>query len=141
LVKDNIDTLLLEAGMMNKDDAYFQQLKGAADKQVVEVNFERNGDMQMPIDFTILTKDSQLFKYIIPNTYFVKPHAADITVLPVWKGWGVLNPTYTAQVVLPNDVKVKNVIIDPSYRLADVNQLDNSLRFPVYASFDNFKRD
>ncbi len=140
-VKNKIDTSLLHVQMMNSDDSYLQQLKQASDKQIVEVNFERNGEMQMPIDFTILTKDSQQFKYIIPNTYFVKSHAADVTVLPVWKGWGMLNPTYSAQVVLPKNVKVKDVIIDPSYRLADVNQLDNSLRFPVYASFDNFKRD
>lgn len=110
--------------------------KGNAD--TMSVFFHRLGEMQMPIDFTVITKDSSVYRYHIPNTYFVKK--TDATVLPVWKGWGILNPGYEAKIQLPAGKKIKNIIIDPSYRLADVNQLDNSLKMPVRFTFDNGQR-
>lgn len=91
------------------------------------IDFLRRGDMQMPIDFTIYGKDSgQVFSYIIPNTYFVKSHDTNTTVLPAWKGWSILNKTYQADVYLPLHVKIDRIEIDPSHRLADVYHLDNS---------------
>lgn len=101
-----------------------------------EIKFSRNGEMQMPIDFTVYTKDSS-FKFYIPNTYFQKK--TDATILPMWKGWGLLNETYKAKIILPPNSKIKNVQIDPTYRLADVNQLDNSLHQPTTFVFDNLK--
>lgn len=115
--------------------------KAGNDSIKYTITFKRKGEMQMPLDFAIVTQDSQVFNYIIPNTYFVKAHSQNTTVLPTWKGWGVLNPTYTAEVFLPKTVKIKNVQIDPTYRLADINQLDNSSEFPVYFSLDNLKAD
>lgn len=111
------------------------------DSTLYEIEFMRRGSMQMPIDFTIYTKDSQQFKYIIPNTYFVKQHDATTKVLPVWKGWGLLNKEYEATVLLPKNLKIKNVQIDPTYRLADINQLNNSTKCPIYFSLDDLKRD
>ncbi len=99
-----------------------------------KINFERIGDMQMPLDFTVKTKDSS-YKFIIPNTYFAKQ--SDAEILPVWKGWGILNPTYTAKITLPENSKIENVIIDPTYRLADINQLNNSLKCPTLFTFDH----
>jgi hypothetical protein len=115
--------------------------KAGNDSTEYSITFKRNGEMQMPIDFSVITKDSQVYNYIIPNTYFVKEHNARTTVLPTWKGWGVLNEKYTAEVYLPKNAKIKNVQIDPTYRLADINQLDNSSEFPVYFSLDNLKAD
>ena len=67
--------------------------------------------MQMPVDFTVYTKDSS-YQYIIPNTYFAKKTNA--TILPAWKGWGILNETYTAKITLPAGSKITNIQIDPS---------------------------
>ncbi|MES2779000.1 MAG: M1 family metallopeptidase [Bacteroidota bacterium] len=106
-----------------------------------EIEFKRKGAMQMPLDFTIYTKDSQQFKYLIPNTYFVKPYDAQTKVLPIWRGWGILNEEYEAKVFLPKGLKIKNVQIDPTYRLADINQLNNSTKCPIYFSLDDLKRD
>ncbi len=104
----------------------------------IEIEFLRKGSMQMPLDFTVITKDSTVLRYHIPNTYFTKK--TDATVLPVWKGWGVLNVTYTAKIALPAGKKLKNVIIDPSCRLADVYQMDNSLKAPISFGFDNGRK-
>jgi hypothetical protein len=101
------------------------------------ITFERRGEMQMPLDFTIKTKDSS-YQYIIPNTYFYKKTKA--TILPVWKGWGKLNPTYEANITLAPGEKIKDVMIDPSYRLADIYQLDNSLKMPYRFTFDKGKK-
>lgn len=105
-------------------------------KDSAEIKFYRKSEMQMPIDFTVYTKDSS-FKFYIPNTYFQKK--TDATILPMWKGWGLLNKEYTAQIYLPKNSKINDVKIDPTYRLADVNQLDNSWDFPYTFSFDNLK--
>ncbi|MFN5026182.1 MAG: M1 family metallopeptidase [Bacteroidota bacterium] len=105
-------------------------------KDSLLIKFERTGEMQMPIDFTVLTKDGKRHNYIIPNTYFVKK--TDATILPVWRGWGMLNPTYSVKVKL--DGRVKNVLIDTTYRLADVYQLDNSYKTPVRLQLDKGKR-
>jgi aminopeptidase N len=88
----------------------------------------------MPIDFTVYTKDSN-YQFVIPNTYFVKQTSA--TVLPTWKGWGLLNQTYTAKIKLPAGSKIINIQIDPTYKLADINQMDNSLKCPILFTFDH----
>ncbi|MES2561025.1 MAG: M1 family aminopeptidase [Bacteroidota bacterium] len=116
-------------------------LNAGKDSAVYEIEFKRKGTMQMPLDFTIYTQDSQQFKYIIPNTYFVKPHDTKTTVLPVWRGWGVLNKEYEATILLPRNLKIKNVQIDPTYRLADINQLNNSTKCPVYFTLNDLKID
>lgn len=113
-----------------------------------QVTFTRKGEMQMPLDFTVITKkklsnfDStwthySVYEYHIPNTYFVKKTNA--TVLPMWKGWGKLNQTYNAKIYLGGREKIENVIIDPTYRLADIYQLDNAYKTPIDFSFDKGK--
>jgi aminopeptidase N len=102
----------------------------------LHITFKRKGEMQMPIDFTVITKDGKQQNYLIPNTYFAKK--TDATVLPVWRGWGLLNPTYTAKIKL--DSKFKDVRIDTTYRLADVYQLDNNWRRTVHLQLDKGRR-
>ncbi|MDP1727848.1 MAG: M1 family aminopeptidase [Bacteroidota bacterium] len=102
-------------------------------KDSVQLTFSRKGSMQMPVDFDIINKDLSRQSYIIPNTYFAKNTGAK--VLPVWKGWGMLNPTYT--VTIPYKHEIRNIVIDPTTRLADINQLNNSLRCPVLFTFDH----
>lgn len=103
-------------------------------KSNFEIQFRRKGLMQMPVDFTVYTKDSN-YQFVIPNTYFVKQTSA--TVLPTWKGWGLLNQTYTAKIALPAGSKITNIQIDPTYKLADINQLDNSSKRPILFTFDH----
>jgi aminopeptidase N len=102
-----------------------------------EIYFSRRGEMQMPIDFKVYTSDS-VYSFHIPNTYFIKKTEPGATILPQWKGWGKLNETYVAKINMSS--KIKNVVIDTSYRLADIYQYDNSYNPPSRFIFDNGKR-
>jgi len=101
-------------------------------KNTYQIAFIRNGDMQMPIDFSVIDKRDSMLQFHIPNTDFVKNTKAQ--VLPKWYGWMSFNPNYTARVYSPHGIK--NVKIDMSQRLADVYAPDNSLRCQTQCSFD-----
>ncbi len=85
------------------------------------VTFKRNGEMQMPIDFTVFAKDGSVHNFHIPNTWFEKEF--DGKILNKWYGWGSWNKTYDAHIQVPSGIK--NVQIDTSYRLADIYAVDN----------------
>ncbi len=85
------------------------------------ITFSRNGDMQMPIDFTVTDKLNKKYNYLIPNTYFAKTDGH--IVLKTWKGWGLLNQTHTDTITI--DHKIKLVAIDTTHRLADIYRVDN----------------
>lgn len=108
-------------------------VKKSKQKDTYKITFERIGRMQMPIDFTIIAKDSSKHDFYIPNTWFEKSTKA--TTLPRWIGWDKLKPTYTATVTIPGGIR--NVIIDPSLRLADVNMLNNTKKNKVEYTFDS----
>lgn len=97
------------------------------------IGFERIGRMQMPIDFIVIDKNDSVHKYHIPNTWFVKN--TDATVLPKWFGWDKIQPEYEAKVTIV--AGIREIIIDPSQRLADVNMLNNSLKIPIDYRFDS----
>ena len=97
------------------------------------ITFQRKGLMQMPLDFTVINKDSQIQNYVLPNTWFNK--TTNATTLAKWTGWGMLNTTHTA--LIPFKGELSNIIIDPSKRLADVNLLNNSFRCPTLFTFDH----
>lgn len=103
-------------------------------KGVYEITFKRKGSMQMPIDFTIIDKNDSAHHYYIPNNWFEKPTRA--TTLPRWIGWGPkIKTSYTATVNVGS--KIRNVIIDPSYRLADVDMINNVKRNKIDLKFDS----
>ncbi len=85
------------------------------------IHFRRYGQMQMPIDFRVKANNNQTYDFSIPNTYFKKQTTAQ--TLSQWYGWDLLHPTYVARVTIPSGIK--NVQIDPSNRLADINMLNN----------------
>jgi hypothetical protein len=85
------------------------------------ISFERKGQMQMPIDFTVTARDGNKHNFHIPNTWFTKETSA--TVLPKWYGWGRLNQTYSAHVQVP--AGISHVQIDTTNRLADMDYEDN----------------
>ncbi|HIN40473.1 MAG TPA: M1 family peptidase [Flavobacteriales bacterium] len=97
------------------------------------ITFKRKGGMQMPLDFEIITKTGDHLKYHIPNNWFEKETIA--TVLPKWHGWDKLYPTYTAKITIP--AEIADVVIDPSYRLADANMINNSKKIPLKIDFDS----
>lgn len=123
---------------VKKNRAYSLQQNKQPDFDQYQVRLKRKGDMQMPVDLFVKTKDST-YAFIIPNTYYAKPSKA--TVLPVWKGWGMLNEEYTANILVPRGSKVENISIDTTYRLADVYQLDNSTKCPILFTFDHNLRN
>lgn len=100
------------------------KIKTGVANHTYHITFKRYGEMQMPLDFRVHAKDGKTYDYTIPNTYFTKEGKQKN--LKRWYGWNILNPTYTATVVIPSGIKV--VQIDPSNRLADVDMMDNYKR-------------
>ena len=98
-----------------------------------QITFERKGEMQMPIDFSVIANNGKEHKFHIPNNWFVKKTEAQI--LNKWHAWGKLYPQYTATVNIPSGIDY--VEIDPSKRLADKYMLDNISQMPVDVSFDS----
>ncbi len=113
-------------------DYAVKRVKRGKTKGEYQITFKRKG-MQMPIDFSVIDKNDSVYNYHIPNNWFVKNTTA--TVLPRWIGWDKVKPTYTATVTIPTEIS--NVIIDKTNRLADVNMLNNSKKFPVKYEFDS----
>jgi hypothetical protein len=98
-----------------------------------DITFKRKGKMQMPIDFTVYGNDGKAQNYYIPNTWFEKE--TDAKVLPRWIGWDNIRKEYVATVTCPSGIK--NVVIDTTYRLADVNLLNSSKKTPITVGFDS----
>jgi hypothetical protein len=99
-----------------------------------KISIVRNGNMQMPIDFTVYLTDGRELNFHVPNGWFVKKTNA--TILPKWIGWDEkLNQKY--EVILRIDGKIKNIKIDPSGRMADINMLDNTLDWPIVFKVDS----
>lgn len=97
-----------------------------------EITFRRNG-MQMPLDFSVVSRDSGIQSYHIPNNWFVKK--TDAKVLPRWIGWDKVKKEYKAIVSVPGGLE--NVIIDTSRVLADVNGTNNALKYNSTLTFDS----
>ncbi len=108
-------------------------VKKGKEKDSYRILFKRYGRMEMPLDFTVTSKDDKQYDFYIPNTWYQKKTEA--MVLPKWYGWDKLHKTYTATVTVPGGIK--NVQIDLTNRLADVNMLDNSKKCPVDFRFDS----
>ena len=132
---DTYKTIDYAVGKIEKvKDTYPKKDTYHVPKDTYRITFHRKGKMQMPLDFIVISKTDSVFKFHIPNTWFVKK--TDATVLPKWYGWGEkLEPYYEATVTIPGGIK--DVIIDPSHRLADVDMLDNSKTFPFEYNFDS----
>jgi aminopeptidase N len=104
------------------------------ENNIYEITFKRKGGMQMPLDFVVIDVNDSARHYYIPNTWFEKPTAA--TTLPRWIGWGPkLKTSYTATLNIGE--RVKNVVIDPSYRLADVDMTNNYKTGKFSVRFDS----
>ena len=92
------------------------KIKTKNNKSIIEL--KRKGTMVMPLDVLIIKKDGEKIRVTVPVSDYIKPGAQN---LPVWKGWDKLNESY----YIYTNGKIKDVIIDPSDRLADINRINN----------------
>jgi aminopeptidase N len=109
-----------------------ESISKLANEKTTQINFKRKGEMQMPLDFDVVTKNNDTLHYYIPNNWFEKKTEAK--VLPRWIGWQKLKPTYTA--TISTDEKIKDIIIDPTNRLADINMMNNAKKAKVQLHWD-----
>jgi hypothetical protein len=109
-----------------------KKLKGS--DELYEITFERKAEMQMPIDFTVISKDGKQEKYHIPNTWFVKK--TDASVLDKWYGFGKIHKEHS--VIIRSPKGLKDVVIDPTNRLADAYMVDNSLHKNISLEMEDF---
>ena len=96
------------------------------DKNSIELVLERKGNMPMPLDIEVILNDGQIKHYYVPLTIMrgEKTDSRFPDLLTVSEDWPWTNPEFTVCL----DVKmadVKQVQIDPSQRLADVDKSDN----------------
>jgi len=105
-------------------DYSIKKVKRIRGTDQVKITFNRKGRMQMPIDFSVYTKDGSQYNYYIPNNWFEKKTTAKI--LPRWIGWDKVRPSYTATVTIPKDKTVEKVVIDTAHVMPDVWPIDNA---------------
>ncbi|MBI1287186.1 MAG: M1 family peptidase [Flavobacteriales bacterium] len=96
-----------------------------------EIVLKRNGPFPMPLDIKIVDKEGNESWYYIPLGLMRGEKPADEgqenrTVLPDWE-W--TNPTYSFEVDLKKR-KIESIVIDPSGRLADLNNTNGIYPFP-----------
>ena len=97
------------------------------------ITITRYGRMQMPIDFRVIAKNGQSYDYHIPNHWFVKETSAK--VLSKWHAWDLLQPIYKVDLDIPSGIK--EVIIDPTNRLADSYMPNNSSKINSTFNFND----
>ncbi len=122
-------------------DWYFEQFGetiNTIDYSIVDLNsfdekttitLKRDGDMPMPIDVCVKLKDGQVHWYNIPMRIMRGVKGQDIIGEKVkyLTDWPWVYPEYEFEVEFSKN-KIDEVIIDPSGRLADVNQENNKFK-------------
>jgi hypothetical protein len=91
-----------------------------------KVTLKRNGAMPMPIDICVKTVDGKIKWFNIPLRIMRGHKSGDmigdeVTILSDWP-WVYENYEFTIDIPL---LKIKEISIDPSTRMADVNPEDN----------------
>ncbi len=109
-----------------------KKLKGS--DELFQLTFERKAGMQMPIDFTVISKDGSKQEYHIPNTWFIKKTNAK--VLEKWYGFGKIHPKHSVIIRAPKGIR--DIVIDPTNRLADAYMVDNSLYKNISLELEDF---
>jgi hypothetical protein len=95
-----------------------------------QILLNRIGKMPMPIDVLLTFKDGTKEVHYIPldMMYGEKP-AEDSTSRFIHEPWKWTHPQYVFE-TMRNLKDLRSVEIDPSKRMADINQANNSLRIP-----------
>lgn len=96
-----------------------------------QVTLKRIGKMPMPIDLLVTYKDgSKEWHYIPSGLMFGGKPAEDDIKRYVHEEWPWTNPTYTLPLTKPVS-QIREIEIDPSKRMADVDQSNNKLTVPM----------
>ena len=95
-----------------------------------KITLNRVGLLPMPVDVLITYKDGTKEMHYIPMNlmYGAKP-AEDATPRIIHNEWKWVNPGYTLE-IKRNVGDIKEIEIDPSKRLADVNRVNNKITVP-----------
>ncbi len=95
-----------------------------------QVTIERVGKIPMPIDVLITYKDgSKEWHYLPLNLMFGNKLQEDKTPRIIHEEWRWTHPTYSFSIER-KITDIKTVEIDPSYRMADINRVNNKLVVP-----------
>ena len=96
-------------------------------KEKTKIILTRNGDIPMPIDLIVRLTDGSVHWYYIPLRIMRGEKGKDIYSIKMntLSDWPWVYPEYTFELNFPFD-QIKEINIDPSGRLADLNQDDNS---------------
>ena len=118
-----------------KIDYKVKSVKSSKDGEQI-ITLRRKGESQMPVDLEVTFDDGSTENHYIPNTYFEK---STMSIKQAkWTGWDQLNKNYSFPI--SNTKKIENVTIDPTQRLADIYQLDNSLKTPIDFRYSSYRR-
>jgi len=94
-------------------------------KESTTITLENKGEIPMPVDFSVLTKDNKIISYQIPmnmtHTWKNKDIYGDFKTLDYW-AWTQKEYTFTIPYIKS---QLSALGIDFSKRLADVNPADN----------------
>lgn len=96
------------------------------DDGATKIVLAKNGVMPMPIDIVVTKTDDTQMVYNIPLVIMrgAKPKEAGISSYEVLADWPWTNPTYEFSTPIAKE-NIKSVEIDPSRRMADLNQDNN----------------
>ena len=98
------------------------------DGSVTKIRLRRIGEMPMPVDLQLTFKDSTKEMHYIPMDMMLDGKPAENPEKRfIHKEWNWTNPTYTVEFNHPLSQLIK-AEIDPSKRMADVNQDNNVLK-------------
>jgi hypothetical protein len=94
------------------------------------LTLRRLGYMPMPVDVLVTYKDgSKEMHYIPMNLMYGQKPAEDTVPRTVHAEWKWTHPEYTLEISRPI-TDIREVEIDPSQRMADVNRINNKLTVP-----------
>lgn len=95
--------------------------------EALTVTLERVGDMPMPLDVLVYKKDGSITWYNIPLRIMRGEKGEDVIKVDRVNlaDWPWVYPTYSFDVNIPF-TEVKEIVIDPTNRLADINVENNS---------------
>lgn len=96
------------------------------------ITLQRKGDMIMPLDLRITMADGNHLDITVPVSGYQKP--GSIGPPQQWTGWGNLRKTY--KLSFSGQTGIKQVKIDPSGRLADIDQRNNTWKRRYTLQFD-----
>ena len=94
------------------------------------ITIKRAGDMPMPVDVQVTYKDGTSEIHYIPmNLMYGAKAAEDTTAFIIHPEWKWTHPEYTLAIGRPVQ-DIKELEIDPSQRMADVNRVNNKIIIP-----------